>query len=209
MENLQNRNRICVIALLNLAILIQSAQARASDENRSQAPYAPYGAYAATPVTYVPVLASGREYYYNNGSFYRRLGDIYLAAPAPVGAVVRTIPAEYKPIVIDGASYYIIHGNVYMQTLNGYQVMPQKPFMIEKYASEQKDAIGAPMQATYSGPKTTEGNSEESYVVNIPNSNGSYVPVIIKKSRDGYTGPHGEYYQKFPKVEELKSIYAK
>ena len=110
----------------------------ASDEDGIQAPYASYGAYVTSPVSYVPVFASGVEYYYSNGSFYRRFGDAYLIAPAPIGAIVRAIPRDYKPIVIDGVIYYIIHGSVYMQIPGGYQVMPQKPFMIEKYATEAR-----------------------------------------------------------------------
>ena len=124
MQNWRNKNRVSIIILFNLAFLIQIVQAHASDEYRVQ---------------YVPVIASGVEYYYSDGAFYRRFGDIYLAAPAPIGAIVRTVPRNYKPIVIDGANYYIIHGSVYMQTVNGYQVMPQKPFMIEKYADEQRN----------------------------------------------------------------------
>ena len=138
MQNRRNRNVVSIIIVFNLVLLIRATQTHASDEYRVQAPYAPYGAYVAAPVSYVPVVVSGIEYYYSNGSFYRRFGDIYLAAPAPIGAVVRTIPQDYKPIVIDGAAYYIIHGSVYMQTPNGYQVMPQKPFMIEKYATEAR-----------------------------------------------------------------------
>ena len=134
MDMRRNKDRISIIIFFNLILLVQIVQARTSDEYRTQAPYTSYGAYAAAPVSYVPVIVSGVEYYYANGSFYRRFGDASLAAPAPIGAIVRTIPRDYKPIVIDGVNYYIIHGSVYMQIPSGYQVMPQKPFMVEKYA---------------------------------------------------------------------------
>ena len=139
MKNNRNSSKLFIIMFFNLIILTQIAQVHASDEDRGQTPYASYGTYVAAPVSYVPVVVSGVEYYYSDGAFYRRFGDIYLAAPAPIGAIVRTVPRNYKPIVIDGANYYIIHGSVYMQTVNGYQVMPQKPFMIEKYADEQRN----------------------------------------------------------------------
>ena len=209
MQNRLNKNIASIIVFFNLALLIQIAQAYASDQDNVQAPYPPYGTYVAAPVSYVPVIVSGVEYYYANGSFYRRFGDAYLAAPAPIGAIVRTIPRDYKPIVIDGITYYIVHGSVYMQTTNGYQVMPQKPFMIEKYADEQKNVISVPAQTTLISQQPAATNEEGAFTVNIPNSKGGYTPVTIKKSGDGYIGPQGEYYQEFPKVEQLKTRYSK
>ena len=194
MQNQLNRNAISLIIFLNLVFLIQIAQAYASDK---------YG------ISYVPVIVSGVEYYYANGSFYRRFGDAYLAAPAPMGAIVRTIPREYKPIVIDGVNYYIVHGSVYMQTTIGYQVMPQKPFMIEKAATDQKDIISTPLQATLDSQQPAVANVEESFIVNIPNSKNGYTSVAIKKSGNSFIGPQGERYEEFPKVEQLKNKYAK
>ena len=209
MQNTLNRASVSLIIFFSIILLIQIVQVYASDEDRVQTTYPPYGTYVAAPASYVPVIMSGVEYYYANGSFYRRFGDAYLAAPAPIGAVVRTIPREYKPIVIDGVTYYIVHGSVYMQTTNGYQVMPQKPFMIEKYADEQKNMVSVPQQVMQSSQQPAVANVEEAFTVNIPNSKGSYMPVTIKKSGDGYTGPQGECYQEFPKVEQLKTRYSK
>ncbi len=209
MQNRLNKNIVSLIIFFNLVLLIQIAQVYASDEYRAQGAYASSGAYVASPVSYVPVIASGVEYYYSNGSFYRRFGDAYLAAPAPVGAVVRTIPRAYKPIVIDGANYYIVHGSVYMQTPIGYQVMPQKPFMIEKASTDQKDMMSIPPQTTLNSQQSVGTDAEESVTINIPNSKGGYTPVTIKKSGDGFVGPQGEQYQEFPKVEQLKTKYAK
>jgi hypothetical protein len=194
MHNRRTGNKISIIIFFNMVFLIQIAQAHAADEYRVQ---------------YVPVVISGVEYYYSDGSFYRRFGDVYLTAPAPIGAVVRTIPRDYKPIIIDGVAYYIVHGSVYMQTLNGYQVMPQKPFMIEKYADEQKNMIIISPQVTPNNQQPAMANAEEPFTVNIPNSTGGYTPVAIKKSGDGFIGPQGEYYQEFPRVEQLKTKYAK
>ena len=210
MQNKLNKNIVYLITFFNLILLIQIAKVYASsDEDIVQTPYPSYGTYVAAPVSYVPVIASGVEYYYANGSFYRRFGDAYLAAPAPIGAVVRTIPRNYRPIVIDGVTYYIVHGSVYMQTTSGYQVMPQKPFMIEKYADEQKNVLSVPAQIPLNSPPPAAANEEELFTVNIPDSKGGYTPVTIKKSGDGYIGPQGEYYQEFPKVEQLKTTYAK
>jgi len=50
--------------------------------------------------------------------------------------------------------------------------------------------------------------STEAFTVNIPDSNGGYAPVVIKKAAGGgFTGPQGEGYAEFPSVEQLKALY--
>ena len=46
-----------------------------------------------------------------------------------------------------------------------------------------------------------------SVTVNITNSNGSISPVKLKKQGVGYVGPNGEYYDKLPTEDQLKSVY--
>lgn len=48
---------------------------------------------------------------------------------------------------------------------------------------------------------------EETVIINVPNSNGSYTPVKLTKHGQGYTGPQGEYYESYPSVEQLKVLY--
>jgi hypothetical protein len=54
---------------------------------------------------------------------------------------------------------------------------------------------------------TTE--TQDSFTVNIPNNRGGYTAVILRKSGNGFIGPQGEFYPDFPKVEQLKLMYAK
>lgn len=49
----------------------------------------------------------------------------------------------------------------------------------------------------------------DSFTVNIPNSKGGYTAITLKRSGSGYTGPQGEYYSDFPKVEQLRAMYGK
>ncbi|OGX35453.1 MAG: hypothetical protein A3C36_01700 [Omnitrophica WOR_2 bacterium RIFCSPHIGHO2_02_FULL_52_10] len=55
--------------------------------------------------------------------------------------------------------------------------------------------------------KRDEGDYDASFEINIPNKRGGYTTVILKRSGNGYTGPQGEYYDAFPRVDELKVIY--
>ena len=54
-----------------------------------------------------------------------------------------------------------------------------------------------------------QDQSLDSFTVNIPNDKGGYTAVIIKKSGNGFTGPQGEFYPKFPTVAQLKVMYGK
>ena len=135
----------------------------------------------------------------------------YVVVPAPVGPVVTTIPVAYQPTINNGVSYYTINGATYMSTPNGYQVVPQ-PTSVQ--AAPQQNAAPAqqvPQNAVIE--QTTQGaspgNNQDSYKVNIPNSKGTYTPVTLKRAGTGFIGPQGEYYAEFPKIEQLKVMYAK
>jgi hypothetical protein len=56
---------------------------------------------------------------------------------------------------------------------------------------------------------TPSNSTGETFVVNIPNSNGSYTPVTLVKSGNGYVGPQGEFYPGSPSVDQLRVIYGK
>jgi hypothetical protein len=58
----------------------------------------------------------------------------------------------------------------------------------------------APPSTTYSGDTVT---------VNVPNSNGSYTSVVLKRSGNGYVGPQGEYYDQVPTTAQLQAMYGK
>lgn len=47
------------------------------------------------------------------------------------------------------------------------------------------------------------------FTVNIPDAHGGYIPILIKRSGNGFVGPQGEFYPEFPKVFQLKIIYGK
>jgi hypothetical protein len=43
--------------------------------------------------------------------------------------------------------------------------------------------------------------------VNLPNPNGSVIPVRIKRQGNVYVGPGGEQYTSYPTVEQLQPLY--
>ena len=52
-------------------------------------------------------------------------------------------------------------------------------------------------------------DQQNEFTVNIPNDHGGYTTILIKRSRNGFTGPQGEFYPEFPTVSQLKIIYGK
>jgi hypothetical protein len=164
-------------------------------------------------------------YYYDSAVSY---------AP-PAGTVITTIPSASQPVVVDGVTYYTINGVTYYQSTSGLCPMAQPPQVIVN----NNAAPASPSQAAYvSGPAAsapvstmvapaqqpvagnpavnmpvTEGVAavkvSDAYTINIPNAKGGYSAVTLKRSGNGFTGPQGEYYPEFPKVELLKVMYGK
>jgi hypothetical protein len=54
---------------------------------------------------------------------------------------------------------------------------------------------------------TPEVGGADSFTINIPNNNGGYTAVTLKRSGNGYIGPQVEFYPEFPKVSHLQVIY--
>src|SRR5208283_3966165 len=55
------------------------------------------------------------------------------------------------------------------------------------------------------GPSTTY--SGDTVTINVPNSNGGYTAVVLKRSGTGYVGPQGEYYDQVPTTAQLQAMY--
>jgi len=81
--------------------------------------------------------------------------------------------------IYDGDIYYYYKNVVYARSGDGYIVVDEPDF----------DA--------------------DTFKINIENSDNTITQIIIRRSGDGYVGPQGEYYYKFPKVSHLKGVYGK
>jgi len=56
-------------------------------------------------------------------------------------------------------------------------------------------------------PTTTYAG--DTVTVNVPNSNGGYTAIVLKRSGNGYVGPQGEYYDQIPTTAQLQAMYGK
>jgi len=141
----------------------------------------------------------GRRYFYHNGLFFRKSGIKFVIVAPPIGAIVPVLPFGFVTFTFGPRIvYYYLDGVYYKPVPEGYVVVPESEF--EKY-KQQKE--------TLKKEESDKNVSGEEYVVNIPNSDGSFTPVKLKKSNNGYIGPQGEFYQGHPSVEQLKVLYGK
>jgi hypothetical protein len=143
-------------------------------------------------------ISMGHERYrYHDGRFYRPiffgLFEVLVDVP-PVGAIVTVLPVGHKVMVAEGVTYYYYDNVYYTVSPNGYIVVP---------------APAVKSNITVVSPIQLQKVSDETTMVNIPNSNGSYTPVTLVKQKDGYIGPQGEYYPGHPTVDQLRVLYGK
>jgi hypothetical protein len=76
------------------------------------------------------------------------------------------------------------------------------------YPSLEPDFIDGPLEQIPQLNPAPAAQPDQ-FTVNIPDKNGGYTAVVIKRSGNGFTGPQGEYYPEFPKVFQLEIMYGK
>ena len=219
MSTQRNVKGVLITAAVVLVLLIQALPAQAwgwGREREHRGPYfthhyVPPGRYVRSlPGEYLRLLVGGMEYFYWEGMFYRMADNQYVVVPAPVGAVVTAIPPGCQPLIVDGVPYYAINGGTYMYTPYGYQVVPPPTVVVtQPPVVGQKAPVNPPPAVNAVGAQGATANTEDAYAVNVPNSKGGYTAVTLKRSGNGFIGPQGEYYTEFPKIDQLKTMYAK
>jgi hypothetical protein len=136
------------------------------------------------------VSVGHRRYYYDSGRFYRWSLFGYVTIAPPIGAVVSALPFGYRTIVVGGTPYFC-YNDVYYATCNsGYVVVP-RPAVVYYNAVPQPSL------------------NRETVVINVPNRDGSFIPITLLKAENGYVGPQGEYYTGHPTVEQLRALYGR
>ena len=171
--------------------------------------YFPHGhVLSALPHDHLRLFLGGLEYFFWEGMFYRWSERQYVVVPAPVGAVVTGIPAGCQPVIVEGVPYYTVNGTTYMYTSYGYQVVPPPNVIVIKEGAAAAPIITpAPVAPAVAAAATT--NADDAFTINLPNAKGGYTAVTLRRSGTGFLGPQGEYYAAFPRVEQLKAMYAK
>jgi hypothetical protein len=155
---------------------------------------------AALPRECYTVWSDGVRYEYCDGYYYYRDRVDYVVVNPPVGTVLTSVPVTYQPVVVNGTTYYTNNGVYYIYTSAGYQVVPAPTAVLQSPPAVSQLPVDA---------AATTATDDNSFTVNIPNGRGGYTAVLLKVSGKGYVGPQGEFYSEFPKVSQLKAMYAK
>ncbi len=141
----------------------------------------------------------GHRYYFSDGYFYEGGPGKYVIVNPPIGVIVSNVPSGCRQHWINGRVYYEYNNIYYVPGLAGYQVVAPPVTVVEPttYVSNA------------STQTTVIANNQDDLTINIPNSQGGFTPVTLKRSGNGFLGPQGEYYSEFPKVAQLKTMYVK
>jgi len=191
-------SKLLVISCLGVAVLVQSTDADARFKQRNYSHHRHYSKskfVTVLPGRFVKIAFGGLSYYYVNGIFYQKRDRGYVVVAAPRGAVVSKLPRGRRVIVDNGMRYYTFNGVYWKRTPAGYIVV-SNPTTI---------ALGTPQTLS----RRMSKDRGKSFVINIPNRDGSYTTVTLIRSGGGFTGPQGEYYHEFPQVDQLKAMYGK
>jgi len=151
--------------------------------------------FRSLPTRHKVFIVRGERYHYYGGRFYRPWFLGFTVVLPPIGAIVTTLPFGHRTIIVAGAPYYYYDGAYYRPYHSGYIIVPA-PVV-------NSNAVATTVVVQ---PQASSGNT---VFINVPNSNGSYTPVMLVKQKDGYLGPQGEYYPGNPTVDELKALYGK
>lgn len=110
------------------------------------------------------------------------------------------LPRFAKYVWVGGHHYYFHAGVYYKPSPCGtYYIVVDDPH--DYTVVEEK-------QVTQVYDDTVYESQQRDFVVHIRDNNGKLVTVRLSKSDDGYVGPQGEFYPEFPKVAQLKAMYA-
>ena len=78
---------------------------------------------------------------------------------------------------------------------------------IKKPAYEQPEQVVVAQPVPAFVPTTTY--SGDTVTINVPNSNGGYSAVVLKRSGSGFVGPQGEFYNQLPSSSQLQAMYGR
>ena len=169
------------------------------------------------PPGYISLLAGGLAYLFCEGLFYQYTPAGYIVVQPPMGAVIPALPSGYTTVFVNGIPYYYYGYTYYTPAPNGYTVVtppatimspPAMPVTTTAPVTATATPQPAPVNVSNVAAKAEE-KPKDVFEIYIPNGNGSYTVVALRKTEKGFFGPQGEFYADHPTVDQLKEKYAK
>ncbi len=191
---------LVIVSVVIGGVSVESYAFEGRRSNRFMRHHPHYGKVVLFKEDPVKVIIGSHEYFFADGTFYQRYGSHYVVIGAPIGAVIRRLPKKATQLIVGGTTYSYYNDVYYVRYLDGYQVvqdpvygvaaLPKNVTIVHEPATTTPVVLSPQVAAT----------TQDAFVVNIPNMTGSYVPVTIKRSGNGFVGPQGEFYADFSKV---------
>ena len=144
--------------------------------------------YSLTMIAFVAVISGCNPY--NNAGEGAAAGG---ALGALAGGIIGHQSHDTGAGMLIGGAVGAVTGAAVGSTIQKPELPPQQVIVT------QPATVIVPT-TTYSGDTVT---------VNVPNNNGGYTAVVLKRSGNGYVGPQGEYYDQIPSNEQLQAMYGK
>ena len=154
------------------------------------------------PPGYRTIIWAGLTYLYCEGLFYRYTPVGYVIVEPPMGVVVPSLPPGYTTVMVRETPYYYYGDAYYVTAPNGYAVTTPPAVSTPAPAAPVAPQVNATTKTEYK-------DAIDTYDIYIPNQNGSFTLVTLKKTEKGFLGPQGEFYPEHPTVEQLKALYGK
>ncbi len=149
---------------------------------------------------YVNFPGTWEGFFYLEGLFYRQVEKHkYVVVDAPVGIVVPILPRGASMQSYDGVLVYNYKYIDYVQDPKGYRVIDRA----------ERNSLRHPSVSLLPAVQPAPAGGPENYDIYVPNRDGSFTLVSLKKTGQGFVGPQGELYPEYPTVEKLKLLYEK
>ena len=162
------------------------------------------------PGAYIALAVGGLECFYCAGLYYNYTASGYVVIEPPIGAVIPALPAGYSVVYMNGAPYYYYSNTYYtVAPSGGYVVVSPTVETTTTIVTTPATTTTTTVPATTATAVPAATTESDTFDVQIPNGNGSFTLVRLTKTKDGFLGPQGEFYQDHPTIEQLKARYVK
>ncbi|MEI8345204.1 MAG: DUF6515 family protein [Candidatus Omnitrophota bacterium] len=171
------------------------------------------------PPGYRTIHWRNTTYLYCDGFFYRYSPVGYVIVEPPAGVVVPTLPPGYRTLTAARNPYYFYDGTYYVSAPSGYAVVqappqvvaapPVAPIVVAAPAPVTTVPASSPLPVVHGSATAGLGDDIDTVEIHIPNTNGSYTMVTLKRTEKGFLGPQGEFYADHPTVDDLRKRYGK
>ena len=119
--------------------------------------------------------------------------------------MVRSSVVVGDPYYYYGAPYPVYPESYVVEVSPSVPPEPVAVQQVQQNVAPQSKQV--PDAALNSSPDVSKESVGDTVTVYIPNANGRFTAVNLIKTKNGYSGPQGEFYPNHPTVAQLRALY--